>query len=134
MFYFSVRKMKRKKRIVKRDYRGLGLKSKVGASIPVDLERQKGIFDYLKWHEINRKDNIAVFKSKFNFERANSQSRHSPFMVNFAESAFPRKRQAVAGTKLRRGEKGIIVPSLFMKSYHKQSFFAVRIKNLIWVQ
>jgi hypothetical protein len=78
--YFSVKKTKRKKRIVRRGR--IGLKSKVGASIPADFERQKGIFDYLKWHEINKKDCVAVFKSKFNLERANMQSKQSQYSAD----------------------------------------------------
>ena len=77
----SVKKTKRKKRNVKRGR--LGVRSKLGASVPTDFERQKGIFDYLKWHEINRKDSVAVFKSKFNMERANVQLKQSssPYQV-----------------------------------------------------
>ncbi len=71
------------------------MKSKVGASIPADFERQKGIFDYLKWHEINKKDCVAVFKSKFNSERANMQSKQSQYSADvssfFDRGLFDRK-------------------------------------------
>ena len=43
----------------------IGVKSKFGASVPADFDRQKRIFDYLKWHEIHRKESVALFKSKF---------------------------------------------------------------------
>jgi hypothetical protein len=64
--FCSVRKNKKKKRIVRRVR--VGVKSKFGASVPTDFDRQKRIFDYVKWHEINRKESVALFKSKFSVQ------------------------------------------------------------------